>query len=126
MLKGLFGKAPTSSAPGETPLIQIAPAHEVKRWVEAGEVVLIDVREANENVAEAIPGALNLPLSSFDPAQLPAVPAGKRLVFHCRSGVRCGTAAERAVAMGYGGEIFRLDGGIFGWKSVGGATVSGG
>lgn len=104
-------------------LVQIVPAHEVKRWVEAGEAVLVDVREAGEHTAEAIPGAVNLPLSSFDPARLPAVPEGSRLVFHCRSGVRCGTAAEQAILMGYRGEIYRLDGGIFGWKAAGGVTV---
>lgn len=119
MFNRLFGKdgADASSR------VHIVSAHDVKRWMEAGDVVLIDVREANEHAAEAIPGAVNLPLSTFDPAQLPAVPAGKRLVFHCRSGVRCGTAAERALALGYAGEIFRLDGGIFGWKAVGGPTV---
>lgn len=103
--------------------VRIVPPQEVKRWIEAGEAVVVDVREVEEHAAEAIPGAINLPLSSFDAEQLPAVPAGKRLVFHCRSGVRCGIAAERAVAQGYQGDIYRLDGGIFGWKFVGGKTV---
>ncbi|MCR6630595.1 MAG: rhodanese-like domain-containing protein [Magnetospirillum sp.] len=102
--------------------VHIVPPYDIKRWVEAGEAVVVDVREPDEFAAEAIPGAVNLPLSSFDPARLPPVPEGKRLVFHCRSGVRCGTAAERAVALGYEGEIFRLEGGIFGWKMVGGKT----
>lgn len=102
--------------------VQIVPAYDVKRWADAGEVVMVDVREVGEYQAEAIPGAVNLPLSVFDPARLPPVPAGKRLVFHCRSGVRCGTAADRAVALGYAGQIFRMEGGIFGWKAVGGET----
>lgn len=102
----------------------MVPAAEVRRWVEGGDVVLIDVREANEHAAEAIPGAINLPLSGFHPSQLPEVPADKKLVFHCRSGVRCGTAAEQAMLQGYGGgDIYRLEGGIFGWKAAGGATV---
>src|SRR5512145_514277 len=99
MFNRLFGKG-GDAAPSR---IHIVPAYDVKRWLEAGEVVLIDVREVGEYCAEAIPGSVNLPLSCFDPAQLPPVPEGKRLVFHCRSGVRCGTAAERAVAMGYDG-----------------------
>lgn len=116
MFNRLFGK-------GEESRVHIVPAYEVKRWLEADEVVLIDVREAEEHAAESIPGAISLPLSRFDAAQLPPVPAGKRLVFHCRSGVRCGTAADRAVSQGYDGEIYRLDGGIFGWKAVGGRTA---
>lgn len=119
MFNRLFGKD-ADDAPAR---VHIVPAYEVKRWMEAGEVVLVDVREENEHRAEAIPGAVNLPLSGFDVGQLPPVPAGKRLVFHCRSGVRCGTAAERALAQGYGGDIFRLEGGIFGWKAVGGQTA---
>lgn len=120
MFNRLFGKNAAADR------IHIVPAFEVKQWMEADEVVLIDVREASEHQAEAIPGAVNLPLSAFDPAQLPPVPAGKRLVFHCRSGVRCGSAAERAVALGYEGDIHRLEGGIFGWKAIGGATAPGG
>lgn len=116
MFNRLFGKGAESH-------VHIVPAYEVKRWLEADEVVLIDVREANEHAAESIPGAISLPLSTFDAAQLPPVPAGKRLVFHCRSGVRCGTAADRAVRQGYEGEIYRLDGGIFGWKAVGGRVA---
>lgn len=119
MFNRLFGKDSADAAAR----VHLVSAHEVKRWMEAGEAVLIDVREVAENQAERIPGAINLPLSSFDPAQLPAVPEGKRLVFHCRSGVRCGSAAERALAQGYEGEIHRLEGGIFGWKAAGGETV---
>ncbi len=118
MFNRLFGR----DAEAADNRVHIVPAYDVKRWVEADEVVLIDVREVGEYQAEAIPGAVNLPLSGFDPGQLPPVPEGKRLVFHCRSGVRCGTAAERAVALGYGGDIYRLEGGIFGWKAVGGQT----
>lgn len=118
MFNRLFGKGAAAAAER----VHIVSAFEVKGWVEAGEAVLIDVREAVEHQAEAIPGAINLPLSSFDPAQLPPVPEGKRLVFHCRSGVRCGSAAERALELGYQGEINRLEGGIFGWKAVGGPT----
>jgi Rhodanese-related sulfurtransferase len=102
-------------------LVHIVPAYEIKGWVEAGEAVLVDVREAGEHAAEAIPGAVNLPLSGFDAARLPPVPEGKKLVFHCRSGVRCGTAAEQAILAGYRGDIYRMEGGIFGWKAAGGA-----
>lgn len=118
MLKRLFGTPPDAQ-------IQIVPADEVKRWAEAGELVLIDVREPNEHAAQSIPGALNLPLSSFDPAQLPPVPEGKKLVFHCQSGMRCGAAAEQARLLGYRGKIHRLKGGIFGWQAAGGSFVPG-
>lgn len=105
-------------------LVHIVPAYEIRGWVEAGEVVLVDVRETAEHAAEAIPGAVNVPLSVFAVEKLPPVPEGKKLVFHCRSGVRCGTAAEQAVLTGYRGDIYRMEGGIFGWKAVGGPITA--
>lgn len=96
----------------------VSPAT-VSQWLADAQVVLIDVREVNEHAAERIKGALNMPLSSFEPAQLPAIPEGKKLVFHCRSGQRCGMAAGKMVAAGYSGEINRLEGGIMGWRAAG-------
>lgn len=123
MLNRMF--ANLFAQPAQPENVRVVPAAEIRQWLEAGEALLIDVREPNEHAAEAIPGALNLPLSTFDPAKLPAIPAGKKLVFHCRSGQRCGMAAARLVAAGYTGEINRLEGGIMGWRSAGGPTRPG-
>jgi len=48
----------------------LAP-EEVARGVQEGRVVLVDVREPNETSAERFPGAVLVPLSSFDPATIP-------------------------------------------------------
>lgn len=103
--------------------VKIVPPAEVRRWVEAGEAVVVDVREFREHAAERIPGALLNPLSSFDPARVPVPPEGKRLVLHCRSGARCGMASQRLLEAGFRGAIHRLQGGMIGWKSVGGPVV---
>lgn len=97
----------------------------VREWLEAGEAVLIDVREANEFAGEHIPGALFNPLSGFDPAKVPP-PGDKKLVIHCRSGARCGMAASRLQQAGYTGTIHRMLGGIMAWKTAGGGTTRGG
>lgn len=123
MLNRLFGSLFPASPEADT--VRVVDAAEIKRWIDAGEAVLIDVREPNEFAAESIPGARNLPLSAFDPAQV-TVPEGKKLVIHCRSGARCGMAAQRLVAAGYQGEINRMQGGMFGWKSINGTTRHGG
>lgn len=96
----------------------VSPAT-VAEWLQADQVVLIDVRETNEHASERIAGAINMPLSTLDPAKIPAIPEGKKLVFHCRSGQRCGMAAGKLVAAGYGGEINRLEGGIMNWSACG-------
>lgn len=88
-------------------------------WRADGKAIIVDVREPQEHKAGHIPGALLNPLSSFDPAAVP-VDSGKRLVFHCQSGKRCGPAAERMMAAGFTGTVHRLDGGLSEWLKAGG------
>ncbi|KAI9824445.1 MAG: hypothetical protein M1832_001980 [Thelocarpon impressellum] len=88
---------------------------QVKRLVAeaSAETVLIDVREPAEFAAGAIPGAINVPITSApDALSLPpdefeerfgvAKPdAGKQLVFYCLAGVRSATAVALARRGGY-------------------------
>jgi len=104
--------------------VEIVDPVTVRGWVDAGEAVLVDVRELQEYAAEHIRGALFNPLSTFAPAQVPN-PSDKRLVIHCNSGVRCGMAAARLVETGWSGKIHRMQGGIQGWKATGGPTERG-
>jgi rhodanese-related sulfurtransferase len=90
---------------------------EVARGIEEGRMVLVDVREPNETAVESYPDAVLLPLSSFDPAQIPD-PAGKQVVFACRSGKRSVTASLAAQDRGYPYNS-HLVGGIIGWKAAG-------
>ena len=54
-----------------TPLRDLSP-YELRDALAAGGVTLVDVREPGEFAAARIEGAVNCPLSSFDPAKLPA------------------------------------------------------
>ncbi|OYX13338.1 MAG: rhodanese [Rhizobiales bacterium 32-66-8] len=103
-------------------IVHLSPA-EVQNGLADGSILLVDVREANETAAERIPGAVFAPLTSFDPASLPD-PAGKRLVFSCRSGQRSQKAAALAQAAGLPYEE-HLQGGILGWKEAGLETEQG-
>jgi rhodanese-related sulfurtransferase len=94
----------------------------VKRWLDAGEAVLIDVREPDEHAREFIPGARNVPLSRVDAAAVTQTPTPQKVVFHCQSGRRSAEALQRA-AGGARNELFSLKGGIGGWKAAGLATV---
>ncbi len=91
---------------------------EIAAWRDADQAVIVDVREENEWQDAHIPGAILMPLSRFDPAAIPD-PGAKHLVFHCRSGRRCGMAAEIAVAAGYKGVIKRMEGGFLAWSALG-------
>jgi len=83
-----------------------------------GTAYLIDVREPNEYTEAHIAGATLMPLSQFDPAAV-APPPGKTLIIHCRSGRRCGLAAEQLITSGYRGEIHRMTGGLLAWVDAG-------
>jgi len=97
-------------------IVQIAPAA-VREGLANGDVLLIDVREANEFAVERIPGALLYPLSTFDARAIPAA-SGKRLVIQCAAGGRSMRAAQALAAAGYA-EVHNLEGGINAWKAQG-------
>jgi len=95
----------------------------VKASLDRDEVILVDVREANEYEAGYIPGAYLRPLSSFNPFDLPKV-EGKKLILHCASGQRSLQAAELCLASGID-EIAHVTGGIQAWREAGFDTNKG-
>ena len=97
---------------------------DVSRGMAEGRYLLVDVREPNEVAVEAYPGAVVVPLSSFDPKAIPD-PAGKQVVFACRSGKRSVTASLAAQAAGLAYDK-HLAGGILAWKAAGLPTRTGG
>lgn len=79
-------------------------------WMQAGEAVLVDVRsDAEREWVGFVPGAVPLAWKqwpgmtmnpAFDTGIRAAVPAGKKAVLLCRSGVRSIPAARRATELG--------------------------
>jgi len=80
------------------------------QWVQEGSAVLVDVRsDAEREWVGFVPGAAaaawkqwpGMALDpAFDDAVRAAVPAGKKVVLMCRSGVRSIAAAKRATELG--------------------------
>ena len=95
---------------------------EVARGIAEGKILLVDVREPNETEVERYPEALYLPMSEFDPAAIPD-PAGRKVVFACRSGNRSVTASLIAQAAGLPYDS-HLAGGMKAWKALGLPTES--
>jgi len=97
-------------------LVQVAPDL-LERWMREGETVLVDVREDFEHATERIRGAMHVPLGKLDAPSLRERTAGKRVVFHCRSGKR---SADAAAKFCMGDEaVYALAGGIEAWKASG-------
>jgi len=90
---------------------------DVAKGLAEGKILLVDVREPNETDVERYPEAVYMPMSEFDPAALPD-PAGKQVVFACRSGKRSVTASLAAQDQGFAYDS-HLAGGIIGWKAAG-------
>lgn len=101
----------------QNPQVRDLTPEEVAQGLRDGRFVLVDVREPNETAIERFPEAVLVPLSSFDPAAIPD-PAGRDVVFACRSGRRSVTASLAAQEHGfpYGAH---LAGGILAWKAAG-------
>ena len=78
-------------------------------------VALVDVREPHEFAAYAIPGAVNVPLSTIRRGAVPdPVAAGAQVLVYCAAGVRSAQAVAILQEAGYTG-MTSLDGGIEGW-----------
>jgi rhodanese-related sulfurtransferase len=94
----------------------------VAKGVAEGRMLLVDVREPNEIAVESYPDAVAVPLSTFDADAIPD-PAGRDVVFACRSGKRSVTASMAAQERGYPYDA-HLEGGIIAWKAAGLPTKS--
>jgi rhodanese-related sulfurtransferase len=106
---------------GRDDVHDLAP-EEVARGLAEGKILLVDVREPNETDVERYPEAVYLPMSEFDPAAIPD-PAGRQVVFACRSGNRSVTASLMAQAAGLPYDA-HLAGGLIAWKALGLPTES--
>ncbi len=96
---------------------------QVKAALDAHKILLIDVREPDEFAAEMISGAVNVPLSTFDPASLPGA-AGKTIVLQCAGGKRSAMALDKCRKANQAVET-HLAGGLAAWKAAGLPTVTG-
>ncbi|MEZ5994462.1 MAG: rhodanese-like domain-containing protein [Hyphomonadaceae bacterium] len=109
---------PRSIAKGRivTTLNPISP-QDLKRKLDSGEAVLIDIREHAEHAKEHIIGARLAPLSAIDAHDFDR-DHDKIAVFHCKSGMRTQTNAAKLLARGFP-QAFFLQGGIEAWKAAG-------
>ena len=89
---------------------------------ERNDILIVDVREAEEFNHEHIQGAINMPLSKLGSMDLSAY-QDKTAIFHCRSGNRT-KMNEQVLAATPFKQKYCLGGGIAEWKSSGQQTQS--
>ena len=90
----------------------------LRRLLRAGEVLLIDVRPAEEFAAAHLPGAISVPVAELDSA-IASLPKRIEIVAYCR-GPYCMLAVEAVRAMKrLGRKARRLEDGVTEWRSAG-------
>jgi len=89
-----------------------------------GDIVVLDVRPAEEYRSGHIPGARSIPITELE-QRLQEVPHGREIVAYCR-GPYCVFADEAASLLtAKGFRALRLEGGFPDWKLDGGAVAQG-
>jgi rhodanese-related sulfurtransferase len=91
-------------------------AQQLDAMLRSGDALVVDVREADEFAAGHIPGAINMPLSDFQPSRLPN-PEGRTLVLNCLGGKRSAMALEKC-GMAQAAVDTHLAGGFGAWQAA--------
>ena len=89
----------------------------VQEQLQAGQAVLVDVREVSEYENERIPGAFLMPLSFFDADRFPFIP-DTRVILMCAVGKRSAAAAKQLMKAGFR-QTHHMKGGLTAWKETG-------
>ncbi|HET7888557.1 MAG TPA: rhodanese-like domain-containing protein [Bradyrhizobium sp.] len=113
MISGLLQKLVSSAS---VPAIE---HDELVRALKEKTCILVDVREPHEFKSGHIAGAINHPLSSFDPAK---IAKGKPMVLICQAGGRSAKALRRALSAGRR-DARHYAGGMSRWRAFGGPVA---
>ena len=90
---------------------------ELRRRLEAGDVVVVDVRPTEEYAAGHIPGAVSIPVDELEP-RLAELPGDVEVVAYCR-GPYCVLSSQAAdVLRRHGREVRELEGGFPEWRAA--------
>jgi hydroxyacylglutathione hydrolase len=118
---GLFDLAGWGEGGGEERLEPVT-MDELERRLAAGEICLLDVREADERDEGSIPGSRHLPYRTARQAAENGLCGALPIVTICSTGPRAAIAASVLQAAGLDARPV-LDGGIDAWRARGGETT---
>ncbi|MDE2406928.1 MAG: Grx4 family monothiol glutaredoxin [Xanthomonadaceae bacterium] len=109
------GKGLIIDNPNAPPKVKALTPAQVRERVQAGTLVLVDVRPLDERLMAEAPVAYR----HFDDgvAEIEALPKGTALAFLCQSGARSAQAAEHFRALGFK-ELYNVAGGTVAWADL--------
>lgn len=103
---------------GRPERLETISREELLRRLRADDIVLLDVRDADEFAAGHVPGAISIPLAELD-RRLSELPADKSVVAYCR-GSHCVLSADAARILSDQGRAVRhFPGGFADWQDAG-------
>ncbi|MER8102001.1 adenylyltransferase/sulfurtransferase MoeZ [Kitasatospora sp. NPDC094016] len=110
---GVVSEEAQAAAAGST-----VTSAQLKQWQDDEEdIFLIDVREPGEYEIVNIPGAVLIPKNEFLMGDaLEKLPQDRKIVLHCKSGVRSAEVLAVVKAAGFANAV-HLGGGVLGWVS---------
>ncbi|CAA7620530.1 rhodanese-like domain-containing protein [Magnetospirillum sp. UT-4] len=103
-------------------LIELEPSV-VRAMLDAGEAILVDVREEEEFAAERIAGSILSPMSDFEIETFP-VATDRKIIISCLGGVRSAAIGRKLLQAGQPW-VIHMKGGLNAWKDAGFATEVG-
>ncbi|MEV0533130.1 adenylyltransferase/sulfurtransferase MoeZ [Kitasatospora sp. NPDC050463] len=108
---GVVSEEAQAAAAGST-----ITSKQLKQWQDDKEdIFLIDVREPGEYEIVNIPGAVLIPKNEFLMGDaLESLPQDKKIVLHCKSGVRSAEVLAVVKSAGFANAV-HLGGGVLGW-----------
>ncbi|MFD7410728.1 adenylyltransferase/sulfurtransferase MoeZ [Kitasatospora purpeofusca] len=108
---GVVSEEAQAAAAGST-----ITSKQLKQWQDDQEdIFLIDVREPGEYEIVSIPGAVLIPKNEFLMGNaLEQLPQDKKIVLHCKSGVRSAEVLAVVKSAGFSNAV-HLGGGVLGW-----------
>lgn len=103
--------------------MELMTPQQAKAAVDAGDAIIIDVREPDEVAQAAIPGATHIPMGDLLD-RLAEVPRDRTVIFSCHSGGRSESVCRYLEANeGFDG-LVNLEGGIVAWHQAGLPTTA--
>ncbi len=102
-------------------MLKSIDAQTAARMIEDG-AVLVDIRDADERARVHIPGSEHRPLEAV---RNQGLPAGRPVIFHCRSGMRTkANEGTLCICPGAGdADLYMLEGGLEAWRRAGFAVT---
>lgn len=93
-------------------------AHELRRRLDAGQAILLDVRPSEEYAAGHLPGARSIPWDEIE-ERLAELPDDALVVAYCRGPYCVYADTALGILAGRGWEVARLEEGVAEWEQAG-------